>query len=237
MNSLSLDLVKALRSWFDEIEFDETVRSVILTGAPDSKGRPCFSTGADLKDPDLMSGEVLIEGRQLMNKIETTDRVVIAAIDGVCTGGGLELAMCCDIRVGTDIVQVGDLHLKNQGMMSAGGTPARLPRIVGLSNAKLLLFTCKLIDGHEAFRIGLLNKLYSSDELMEGAREIAVDAATLRPTGVKITKNYLNLGIDMNLHQALHFAELVTPLVDPDFLDAFVQGREAFVNKSNTAQV
>lgn len=231
LNALTLRLAKRLRVWFDELRVNESVRSVILTGALDKKGRPCFSSGADLTDPDLMSPDILREGRALMDAIEDCDCVVVAAIDGVCTGGGLELAMCCDIRVGARDARMGDLHLKNQGIMSSDGSPARLPRIVGLSNAKLLLFTCKLIGGEEAFRIGLLDRLCSSEELLNVARNIANDAAALRPEAVRMTKHYLNLSADMGLQQALHFNQRLAALADPDLVNAFLVGQQAFVEK------
>ena len=229
MNALSLGLIREMHQTLNEIEADGSVRVIIITGAPDAKGRPCFCAGADLKDPGMATPTFLLEANALMNKLEDIDRVVIAAIDGVCTAGGIELAMCCDIRVVAETVRIGDLHLKNLGSGIGGaGASTRLPRIVGLSNAKMLIFTGDLVDGYEALRMGLANKVYTSDKLLEGAKEIAQKVAAMRPAGVKITKAHLNLGTQMDLHQALRFAELITPLGDPEGMQEKRARQQAF---------
>lgn len=229
MNAISLGLIRELRSVIDDIQADEGVRSLIVTGAPDAKGRPCFCAGADLKDPGMAASTFLLEANSLMNDIEDLDRLTIAAIDGVCTAGGLELAMSFDIRVVAETVRIGDLHLKNLGSGIGGaGASTRLPRIVGLSNAKLLVFTGDLVDGHEALRMGLANRVFPSDKLLEGAKEIAQKAAVMRPAGVKITKAHLNLGMEMNTHQALRLGDLMTPLADPEGMEQLRARQQAF---------
>ena len=244
-NAMNIQLINELRQLFDEIERDETVGAVILTGAHDIKGRPCFSMGGDMKD---FGGEVrlfLMEANAIMNKIEDFGKVTIAAIDGVCTAGGLELAMVFDIRVVAETVRIGDLHLKNLGSgLGGAGASTRLPRLVGLPKAKELIFTGDLVDGHEACRIGLANRVCPPDRLMEVAKEIAGKAAAMRPAGVKITKAHLNFGSQMDPHQALRYADVIAHLGDSEGekevrsrQDAFAErGKDAFKAKENQAQ-
>ncbi len=229
MNALSIGLVRELAGVVNDIEADEGVRVLVLTGGPDAKGRPCFCAGADLKDADTGSAQFLLEANALMNRIESLDRVTIVAIDGVCTAGGIELAMCFDIRVVAETVRIGDVHLKNLGSGIGGaGASSRLPRIVGLSNAKMLIFTGDLVDGVEAVRIGLANRVFPPSRLIEGAHEIARKAAAMRPDGVKITKFHLNVGVDMNLYQAIRVGELMVSLADPEGAELLRARQRAF---------
>ncbi|MDY7037346.1 MAG: enoyl-CoA hydratase/isomerase family protein [Thermodesulfobacteriota bacterium] len=238
-NALSNQLIKELGKAVDDIEEDENVRVMILTGGPDAKGRPCFSAGGDMKDfstPGFDMRLFLLQCNALINRIEELEKVTIAAIDGICTAGGLELAMALDIRLVAETVRIGDLHLKNLGSgLGGAGASTRLPRIVGLSNAKMLVFTGDLVDGKEAFRIGLANKVCPPDRLLETAKEIAKKAAAMRPTGVKITKAHLNLGIQMDSYQALHYADVITQLADAEGMKEIRKRQNAFASKGKDA--
>ena len=238
-NAMSRQLMKELDQLVDEILWDEAIRVMILTGGPDAQGQPCFCTGGDMKDftdPEFDVHDFLLHANNTINKIEDMEKVTIAAIDGVCTAGGLEMVMAFDIRVVAETVKIGDLHLKNLGSgLGGAGASTRLPRIVGLSKAKELIFTGDLVDGKEACRIGLANKCCPSDRLMEVAREMAGKAATMRPTGVKVTKAHLNQGAQMGLHQALRYAEVITQLADAQGQKELRERQNAFAQKGKSA--
>ena len=100
-------------------------------------------------------------------------KISIAAIDGVCTAGGLELVLGCDIILVSETAQISDLHLRNLGLIGGAGSCTRLARRVGVSKAIELCCTCDVIDGKEAYRIGLANQVFAPDKLLDGAKEMA----------------------------------------------------------------
>jgi enoyl-CoA hydratase len=232
LNALNVRMLEELRQAVDHIQNDETIRVVILTGGPDSKGRPCFCAGADMKEapfPDSFLQEV----NDLFNGIENLNKATIAAVDGVCTAGGLELSMCFDLRVVAETARIGDLHLKNLGVgLGGAGASTRLPRIVGLANAKELMFTGDLIDGHEAYRMGLANKVCTPDNLMVVTRAMGLKIADMRPRGLAVTKMHLNLGTQMEQHQALQFAEILGPFADAEGMRELEKKQAAFGSKN-----
>lgn len=217
MNAVNIGLMRELTQLIDDIGRGDTIRAMIITGTPHSPGRPCFSTGLDLKEMESAPPTFHLEMEGLMTKIEDLDRVTIAAIDGACTAFGLGLAECCDIRLVAETARIGDLTVKNLGGSTHGG----LVNLVGMSNAKYLSFTGDLIDGKEAVRMGLAVKCFPSDKLMEGAKEIARKAAAMRPIAVKLSKAYYNWGWQMdtlhrNTHHGIRFANIVTALAGRD---------------------
>ena len=238
LNAINVQMLKELRLAIDHIQNDDTVRVLILTGGPDSKGRPCFCAGADMKEapfPDTF----LLEVNDLFNGIEDLGKATISAIDGVCTAGGLELSMCFDLRVVAETAKIGDLHLKNLGIgLGGAGASTRLPRLVGLANAKELMFTGELVDGNEAYRMGLANRVCTPDNLMIAARAMGQKIADMRPRGVAVTKMHLNLGSQMELHQALRFADIIGPFADAEGMRELEKKQAAFgiKNKETSEQ-
>jgi len=232
LNALNVQMLEELRQAIDHIQNDDTIRVVILTGGPDSKGRPCFCAGADMKEAPFPDTFLLVVN-DLFNRIENIDKATISAIDGVCTAGGLELSICFDLRVVAETARIGDLHLKNLGVgLGGAGASTRLPRIMGLANAKELMFTGDLIDGPEAYRMGLANKICTPDNLMDVARAMGEKIAGMRPRGLAVTKLHLNLGTQMDLHQALRFADIIGPFADAEGMSELDKTQAAFGKKN-----
>jgi enoyl-CoA hydratase/carnithine racemase len=175
----------------DDIEKDDEIRVVIITG----KGR-AFSAGADLK-----SG-IPADPRVIGMKFVEISKPVIAAINGLALGGGLELAMACDIMIASEDAELGLVEV-NIGILPAGGGTQRLPRIIGKHKAKELLFFGDRISAKEAKELGLVNRVVPADRLMDEAKDMAKKIAEKAPLAVKKLKSVVNKGIEMNLDEGI----------------------------------
>ncbi len=170
------------------LDADPEVRAVVITGAGDR----AFCAGADIKEGRQRLTAVG-ERRKLMptSWIEALDRFTkpaIAAIHGICLGGGLEIAMACDIRVAAANARIGLTETK-LGLIPGGGGTQRLPRLVGLSRALDMLLTAEPIDGAEAHRIGLVTRLVDTrDDAVAEAMRLAEVIASRPPTAIAYCK-------------------------------------------------
>lgn len=260
LNALSGQLFRELDAVIAEMEQDERQKVLLITGAPRPDGRPCFSAGADLKEvaklgaqrPDAMLGinvspddRLLISikdfvfakdslPQMMFNRLEKLAKPTIAAIDGVCCAGGFELALSCDFRVVSETANIFDTHMKNlNGALGGGGISVRLPRVVGASKAKELLWTQDHIDGREAYRIGLANQVYPQDQLRDGAIAFARKLVDCPPLGIKLSKMLIDGGLDLCNDQALRFSELLSnvrvymrPEIAADAARAFAEKKQ-----------
>ena len=209
LNALNRALFEELDDAVQKIERDQDVLVYMVTGAPRTDGRPMFTAGADLKPPAGMGPTPHWLANDVINHIDTMRTPSIAVIDGFCTTGGMELILACDLRIASSTAQFCDWHLKNTGAGIGGwGAATRLSRTVGLSKAKEMLLTGMIIDGEEARRIGLVNRTFSSERLMDGALEVARSIAGMRPDGIRLTMGFLEMQMDMDLHQALRWADV-----------------------------
>ena len=209
LNALNRALFEELDDAVQKIERDQDVLVYMVTGAPRTDGRPMFTAGADLKPPAGMGPTPHWLANDVINPIDTMRTPSIAVIDGFCTTGGMELILACDLRIASSTAQFCDWHLKNTGAGIGGwGAATRLSRTVGLSKAKEMLLTGMIIDGEEARRIGLVNRTFSSERLMDGALEVARSIAGMRPDGIRLTMGFLEMQMDMDLHQALRWADV-----------------------------
>jgi len=258
LNALSIGLQQELAGLLDDLEKSEGTRCVIITGAPRPDGRPCFSAGADIKEMTERGGTSLrlakigktieeallasirdgVEGEDSigelpLSRVSRFTKPLIAAIDGICTAGGLELALCCDLRIVAESAQITDLHLKNLGRLGGAGVQTRLPQLVGLAKAKELLWTGTQIDGKEACRIGLANQVYPPDELMTGARSLAKKLAGMDPFGMRVSKLVLNASLHQTTYESLRFSDLLYFLHGYMKPGKFGAGVEAFVKKGH----
>jgi enoyl-CoA hydratase/carnithine racemase len=227
LNALSAHLFQELETVLREIKQDDNLRAFIITGAPRPDGRPCFSAGADLKQPppehpkkpeevvfDTLFSMVSrtnatgLAGSDLaLEDLGRLPKISIAAIDGVCTAGGLELALGCDIILASETAQISDLHLRNLGLIGGAASCTRLARRVGVSKAIELCATCDVIDGKEAHRIGFANQVYAPDKLLEGAKDMARKIATMRPVSVGMVKATCQAIYDLDYNQSLRYAD------------------------------
>lgn len=194
LNALNEELLAEFAAAINDIEKDDTVNVVILTGA----GR-AFSAGRDLKG--ILSGKENPGGPRY-RLLEDCSKPVIAAVNGACFTGSFELVMCADIIIASEDAVFGDTHARF-GIIPAGGSTQRLPRQIGPKKAKELLLTCDRISATEAERIGIVNKVVPADKLQAAAGEMAEKILKNIPEAVKIIKSLVNKGMKVDLDTGL----------------------------------
>jgi len=204
-NALNTATRQELRNAIEEIKKDSSVRVVIITGA----GEKAFISGADInefKDATPISMEQYASdlGQKLFNDIENLSVPIIAMINGFCLGGGLELAMCSDIRVASENAKLGQPEI-NIGIFPGGGGTQRLPRLIGWGKAKELIYTGKIIDAVEAASIGLVDKVAPPDKLEEEVEQLAETIASKSPLIIKLVKEVINRGMYTDLAAGLDY--------------------------------
>ncbi len=204
LNALNKDVLEELATAFSELESNENVACVILTGS----GSKAFVAGADIAEMqalDAVSAEHFAKlGHALLNTIEKFPKPVIAAVNGFALGGGCELAMACDIRIAAENARFGQPEV-NLGVIPGFGGTLRLARLVGKGRAKELIFTGDMIDAQEAYRIGLANKVATAEELLTKARSMATKIASKGPVAVRFAKESVDNGLEMDLDRAGRF--------------------------------
>ena len=202
LNSLNGDLVEAMGEAFYEMRYDDEVRVVIVTGA----GERAFCAGADLVERRQMDeGAVrrrIDDYRDVFRRIAGIPKPTICAINGYAFGGGLELAMACDLRVVDEDTEIGLTELKLGIIPGAGGTQ-RLSRLVGVARAKELIFTGARISGRRAAEIGLVNYAVPSESVMDKAEELAQQMVTSAPIAVAQAKRAIDTGSGVDLESGL----------------------------------
>lgn len=191
MNAISQELTAELSLFLDEIENDDELRVIVITGAGDK----AFVAGADINelvDRDARLGRrVSRERQEIFSRIENLHVPVIAAVNGYALGGGLELALACSIRICSEMAQFGAPEVK-LGIIPGDGGTQRLPRLVGQGRAMEMIITGDFIDAQEAYRIGLVNKVFPPEKLMEKAMELAKKIASRPPLAVRYAKEAVN---------------------------------------------
>lgn len=201
LNALNAEILRELESAFTEIEKDDDLRVVILTGTDRS-----FVAGANIQAMSAMNyeeakafGEM---GSAVFRKIEICPKPVIAAVNGFALGGGCELTLACDIRIASQNAKFGQPEVSLGVIPGFSGTQ-RLPRIIGIAKAKELLFTGKVITADEALRIGLVNHVVESGLLMEFAQSMARTIAAQAPIAIKNAKKSVNEGWDLPISEGI----------------------------------
>ena len=202
MNSLTNAVREQLSAMMREVrEKQDEIKVVILTGAGKA-----FVAGADIKSfPELTQEKAkarLMTTRPFYQQFEDFARPVIRAVNGYCLGGGLELAMSCDIRIASTAAQFGQPEI-NLGIIPGGGGTQRLPRLVGSGIAKELIYTGKFISAERAEAIGLVNLVVKPEELMAEAKQMAALIASKPLLAVRAAKEAINHGLNMTLHEGL----------------------------------
>ncbi len=200
LNCLDMPLLKVFEKAVKEISFDRDVKVVIVTGS--TEGKNAFSTGADLKERAGMSPDqvrLYIETiRNLFTSVEELPKPVIAAVNGYAFGGGLELALACDIRLASTTAIVGLTETSLAVIPGAGGTQ-RLPRVVGVARAKEMIFRARRISAEEGVQYGLFLEAVDPEKLMDRALEIGREIALNGPVALAQAKYAINKGAEVSL--------------------------------------
>lgn len=206
LNALNGQILQELNELLDRYENDARISVLVLTG----KGR-AFSAGADVKSDAAAEADPMVEflsfarfTRETFHRIETYKKPIIAAVNGHALGGGLELALCCDLRVASEQAKIGLTETKLGVVPGAGGTQ-RLPRLVGPAAAKRLIFTGSMISGEEAFRIGLVDAVVPTEECLAKAIELAKEISEKAPLAVQASKKCINMSMQVDLESGLNY--------------------------------
>jgi enoyl-CoA hydratase/carnithine racemase len=230
MNAISPSCMQELRQALEIARDRVETRVLVISG----KGR-AFCAGADLSEsaPNPLAPpspeKTFFDHAEAMEAVlNHLAKPVIAAVNGICCGGGLELALMCDFILAAETAKIGDAHA-NFGAMPGGGASVRLPRVVGINMARYMMFTGDLFPAAEMAQIGLVTRVFRNDGFEEEVQKIAEKIAGKSPLGLKRMKQLLEDGMDMPLKQALANEKLVSTTHMRSF-DASEGGR-AFMEK------
>jgi enoyl-CoA hydratase/carnithine racemase len=228
-NALSKKLLTSLKDQITYINSSDSIRCAILI----SKEPKYFCAGADLKERATLNESQIeffvAELRQTFQDFADTKIPTIACIDGAALGGGLELALSADLRIGTKSSLIGLTEVSLGIIPGAGGTQ-RLPRLIGVSKAKELVFTAERINGQKAFELGILNYLVESYEELEAKGvEVAEKIVKNAPLALQNAKKAINMGIGFDLKTGLEIERLCYGNIIKT--DDRVEGMKAFLEK------
>lgn len=212
-NAINMALLKELDEVLRGVELDESVRALVLTG-----DERAFSAGQDLKEPEPPDFVATINA--VFDRLEALPVPTIAAVDGACVAGGLELALACDMRVASEDAQIGDRHAPIGSIGGAGAT-VRLTRLLGPARAKELVFTGMVLSGPQARDLGLVSYAYPSAELIERAVEHARSMCAGDRLTIAHAKRSIGAAVDLSRSEASSFAlvcqENLRARLDPDY--------------------
>jgi enoyl-CoA hydratase len=225
-NALNTETLLEIESALDRLLINEKVRVVIFTGA----GEKSFASGADISQ---LNKRTMVEALQpnmtaTYRKIENYEKPTIAAINGFALGGGLELALACDIRIASLHVKMG-LPEVGLGIIPGAGGTQRLSRIIGKGKAMDLILTGDLITAEEAERWGLISRAVPQEELKETAREYARKISLKGPLALRLAKAAVNLGADIEMETALYLEKLSQTILIGS--EDKLEGTQAFLDK------
>lgn len=237
LNILNSDLLQDLNKILKVVKNDRDIYCIVVTGA----GKKSFVAGAEIKemkDMDVIEArKYSILGSSVLRNIELLEKPVIAAINGYALGGGLELAVSCDLRIASKNSIFGFPEV-TLGIVPGWGGMQKLVRLVGLGKAKEITFTGLKIDADEAFRIGLINKIVEQEVLMEEAMNLAKKIAGNAPIAVSLAKAAIDHGVGLDgcssvSYELEVFAQCFTTEDQKDAMSAFINKKklEKFKNK------
>lgn len=228
LNALNLQLMGELRDTLKELDEDDSVRVIIITG-----NERAFAAGADIKE---MAGRGAIDMLKIdqfstWDQIKKTKKPIIAAVSGFALGGGCELVMTCDMVVASETAQFGQPEIKIGVMPGAGGTQ-RLPRAVGKVMAMEMALTGKFINAEEALDAGLINCIVPVELYLEETIKLASQIAQMSPLAVQLAKEAVNQAFNSTLDQGLYFERknfytLFASEDQKEGMNAFVEKRKA----------
>jgi len=199
LNALTIEMLEEISSILDEIEKDIEIRCVIITGL----GEKSFCSGADISifsslNP-IKAEEFARKGQKIFSKIENSSKIFIAAINGYCLGGGLELAIACDFRIASENAEFGSPEI-NLGFIPGWCGTQRLTRIVGINNAKKMIMLGERIKAEEALRIGLVDKVVPIEKLHEEAILLSKKLIEKPINSLKYAKRLINISTQIPIN-------------------------------------
>lgn len=232
VNALSAPLLAELEAEVERLDADESVRAVVLRGAGDK----AFVAGADISEFPSLREAAEEEGgsargiQKLGARMDAARVPFVAAIHGFCLGGGLELAMCCDVRVASDDARLGQPEIK-LGLIPGGGGTQRLPRLVGIGRAMLLNLTGDFVDAATAYEWALVEKVVPREDLHETALGIARTIASRSPHSVAVLRELARTTRDLPLEEGLRreayaFRQCLASEDGAEGVAAFLEKRE-----------
>lgn len=202
LNALNKATLVEIRQAIDDVQADTNISALIITGS----GSKAFVAGADIAYMQPLSApegrEFSDYGEKTFRMIELMEKPVIAAINGFALGGGCELAMACDIRLAAENALFGQPEV-GLGVIPGFGGTQRLPRLIGEGRAKELIFSADTINAAEAYRLGLVNHIYPTQELMEQAKKLAQKISSKAPLAVGYAKYAIGRGIQVDLDTSM----------------------------------
>lgn len=213
-NSINTTLINELAAVIDDLENSSDIHAIVITG----NGK-AFSAGGDLKEMEDGAGG-FNPGAPLFNaisktllRLENLSLPVIAAVNGICIAGGLEIALACDIVIASEHAKFGDGHA-NYGLLPGGGGSVRLPRKIGINRAKFMMITGHIFSAKDMADWGLVNQITEEDNLVETVNAITNDIAKKSPLGIQNMKRMINRSAQLPTEAALELEQSICALHD-----------------------
>ena len=230
LNAFTDEMLMGLIAAIDECDGRNDVRAVILTGAGRGfcAGGDVFAMGAEADNRPHITKHHIDEFIQAFpRRMATFDKPIIAAVNGVATGGGMDLALACDFRIAAKSARFAETYAKI-GLLPGGGGAYYLPRIVGAAKALELLLTADFIEAEQALAIGLVNHVFDDDELISETMKIARRIATLPPYSVAMIKRTVYQGLESDMDSALEIvgSHIAIAKASADHAEAIAAFRE-----------
>lgn len=235
LNALSSEVLTDLNLVLDEVETHEDIRVVIVSG----QGDKAFVAGADIKEMDQMSPiqafEYMTYANDTFTRLSDLTQPTIAVLNGYALGGGLELALSTDIRIGFEKTMVGFPEV-GLGIIPGFAGTQRMSRLIGTSKTKELIYTARIVKGNEAYDLGILNKLVPAEELLSSAEELAKSIMKNAPLAVEKAKHVIQVGSELPLKNAIRLETEAEALLfstedKVEGMRAFVEKRKAVFNR------
>lgn len=234
MNALSSALRRALAATFRDLEADDNVRAIVLTGA----GTRAFTAGLDLKELGQQGlGAANAEGPDdnPVKAIEQTGKPVIGAINGVAITGGFEVALACDVLIASENARFADTHAR-VGIMPGWGLSQKLSRLIGPYRARELSLSGNFLDAATASQWGLVNRVVAADDLVATAVKLAHDMATIAPQFSRAYKQLINDGYALPFGEAMALENARSTAANAQVSAAEVEAARAVVQERGRSQ-